>query len=128
MERRTHLVLLWSIMTTLTLGSPINGPQPMTAVAPVGAMATFTCVVNTTELPGTFNSYSWIVDGMALSGNIDQETTNGSLVISTLQLPVIQDYITGTGVPVQCQVVAQVSDTNFPNLLSNKATLTAYGK
>ena len=110
----------------MAAGTLINGPQPMTAVNPVGAMVTFTCVVNTTEIPGIFQSYSWIVAGETLSGNIDQETTNGSLEISTLQRTVIQDYI--TGVVVQCQIVVIVSETVLTVLRSNNATLTAYGK
>ena len=119
--------LALAIVSTTTLAATeafISGPQPMTVVAPVGAMVTFTCVVNTSELPGTFQSYSWIVDGVTLSGSIDQETTNGSLGISILnyKLLVIQDYIT-----VQCQVVVQVSITVFMVVRSNNATITAYG-
>ena len=76
-------LVLAAVVSTMTMAATktlINGP---TAVAPLSAIVTFTCVVNTTELPvGTFQSMSWIVDGMVLSGNIDQETTNGSLVIS----------------------------------------------
>ena len=108
---------------TLTLGSLINGPEPTTVVAPVGAMVTFKC---TTELPAdtTLFGFSWIVDGVTLSSSIDQETSNGSLEISTLQRTVIQDYI--TGVPVQCEVVARVSGT-LMDIRSNNATLTAYG-
>ena len=115
---------------TLTLESPINGPEPMAAVAPVGAMVTFTCVVNTTELkPDVFHSISWRENGKTLSGNFDQENSNQllDLVTSTLQLPVLQDYT--TGVLVQCQVFVNVlvSDTVIV-LKSNNATLAAYGK
>ena len=84
---------------TLTLESPINGPEPMAAVAPVGAMVTFTCVVNTTELkPDVFHSISWRENGKTLSGNFDQENSNQllDLVTSTLQLPVLQDYTTSS--------------------------------
>ena len=115
---------------TLTLGSLINGPQPMTAVAPVGAMVTFTCAVNTTELPANttlFGGFGWTVNGVALSTSIDQETNSGSLEISTLQQTVVQDYI--TSVLVQCQVAVQLSGpgTLMP-LMSSSATLTAYGE
>ena len=40
-------------------------------VAPVGAVVTFTCVVNTTELPTKttlFGGFAWIVNGMMSSG------------------------------------------------------------
>ena len=112
----------------------INGPQPMTVVSPVGAMVTFTCVVNTAEIPaGTklFGFGSWIVNGALLSGSIGQQTViNGSLVIGTRKLLVIQDYITDgvpSGVPVLCQIVVLVSGILIA-LRSNNATLTAYGE
>ena len=109
---------------TLTLGSLINGPEPMTVVAPVGAMVTFTC---TSELPAdtTLFGFSWIVNGETLSSSSDQETSNGSLEISTLQRTVIQDYV--TGVLVQCETAVRVSGT-LMDIKSNNATLTAYGE
>ena len=105
--------------------SLINGAQPMTVVAPIGATVTFTCVVNRTELPAgtTLFGIGWIVNGETLLPSSDEESTNGSLEISNLRHTVIQDYI--TGVLVQCQVALQGS--GIPFLRSNNATLTAYG-
>ena len=114
------LILHWSVAIA-TSHSLINGPQPMSVVAPLGAVVTFTCVVNTTELSGTFIGFSWSISGVPLS---DQETTNGSLAISALQQTVIQDYITGA--LVQCRVIAEGSV--FMTFRSNNATLTAYGE
>ena len=121
-------LLLVSIMTTAATGTLISGPQPVTAVAPVGAMVTFTCVVNTTELPagtklvgiGTDGVISWIVNGMVCSQSV---TENGTLLIGTHQLPVIQDYL--TSVLVQCRIIVEGS---FSVFRSNNATLTAYGE
>ena len=113
---------------TLTLGSLINGPQPMTVVAPVDAMVTFTCVVNRTELPADttlFGFGGWIVNGEVLPPSSGQVTTSGSLEISTLQRTMIQDYI--TGVPVQCEIAVRVLGT-LMDIRSNNATLTAYGE
>ena len=114
----------------------INGPEPwpMTVVAPLGAMVTFTCVVNTTELPAgttlvginTDGLINWIVNGKVLEGSNQSVIGNGALRIGTRQLPVIQDYLT-TGVPVQCEIVVRVSSTEFIPFSSNNATLTAYG-
>ena len=62
------IILHWSVTLAMPTTSLINGPEPMSAVAPVGAMVTFTCVyvVNTIEL-----AIVWKVDGAFLSGNID---------------------------------------------------------
>ena len=128
-------LLLVSIMTTAATGSLINGPQPMTVVAPVGAIVTFTCVVNTTELPagttlvgiGTNGLISWIVNGAVLGGSSQNVMENGALQIGTRQLPVpvIQDCL--TGLPVQCRVVL-LSGLSSMVVRSNNATLTAYGE
>ena len=111
---------------TVTLGSLIKGPEPMSVAAPIGGpMVTFTCAVNTTDLPAntTFLGFgAWIVSGVVLPSS---STTNGSLEISTLQLPVLPDYI--TGVPIQCQIAVRVSGV-LMIIRSNSATLTAYGK
>ena len=80
------IILHWSVTLAMPTTSLINGPEPMSAVAPVGAMVTFTCAVNTTELP--LLAIVWKVDGAFLSGNIDQlEMTNGCLEFGVLQLP-----------------------------------------
>ena len=42
-------VLLSSILHCVA-GTPIDGPQPMNALAPLGTKVTFTCIVNITEL------------------------------------------------------------------------------
>ena len=123
------IILQWSEALVTPNTSLISGPEPMTVVAPVGAIVTFTCVVNTTVLPaGTMlfgNTIGWIVNGTVLEvGN--QLMVNGTLRIGTRRLPVIQDYV--TGVPVQCEVV--VRELNTPIFLrsNNNATLTAYGR
>ena len=109
----------------LTLGSLINGPQPMTAVAPVGAMVTFTCTTEVEPADTTLFGFGWLVDDVTLSSSSDVETSNGSLEISTLQRTVIQDYT--TGVVVQCEIAVRVSGT-LMDIKSNNATLTAYGE
>ena len=113
---------------TVTLGSFIKGPEPMSVVAPIGGPnVAFTCAVNRTDLAAntTFVAFSlWIVSGEELPIASDL-SINGSLVISTLQLPVLPDYI--TGVPVQCPIVLRMSGV-LMDIMSNSATLTAYGK
>ena len=126
------MVALCSVTMALTLGALINGPEPMTAVAPVGANVTFTCVVNATELPAgttlvsinTDGVISWIVNGTVLTANSDQSVImNGALQTGIRQLPVIQDYI--TGVPVQCRIIMEGS---FNVVRSSNATLLCYGE
>ena len=116
------IILHWSEALAMPTTGLINGPEPMSAIAPLGATVTFTCVANTTELP--LLTMIWKVNGTFLSGNVDQlEMTNGSLEISVLQLPVSQNYLTAS-VLVQCAVVQE--STVF--MSSSNATLTAYGK
>ena len=103
----------------------IKGPEPMDAIEPVGTTVTFTCVVNTTELPADtiwFGFGNWIVNGEMLP--LSSQITNEPLRTSTLQRTVIQDYI--TGVPVQCEVAVRVSGI-LMDVRSNNTTLTAYG-
>ena len=96
----------------------------MNAVEPVGAIVTFTCVVNITELSGIFVAYLWTVGGLTLDGGSNQDVeTNGTLRIGFRQVMALKDY-TG-GVSVQCEVLTS-SATSRPR--SNNATLTAYGE
>ena len=127
------VIQLWNGTLAIPINvntSLINGPQPMSVVAPLGSIVTFTCAVNTTELStGTsLFGFSWIEDGEVLSpSSADQESINGSLEISTLQRTVIQEYI--TGVLFQCQIVVLESNSMSTVLRSNtNATLTAYGE
>ena len=129
------IIVQWSGALATLSHTLINGPQPITVVAPVGAMVTFTCVLNTTELPAgttlvsidTDGLINWIVNGTVLGGSNQSVIGNGALQIGTRQLPVIQDYLT-TGVLVQCEVIVRVSSTEFIPFRSNNATLTAYGE
>ena len=104
----------------------------MTVVAPVDSIVTFTCVVNTTELPAgmklvginTDGLIGWILNGTIFDADSDQSVTvNGSLQIGTRQLPVLQDYI--ASVTLQCRIIVEGS---FNVVKSNNATLTAYGE
>ena len=68
----------------------IKSLQPMNAVAPLGAMVEFKCVVNTTELNEGFFDIIWVVDGRVLQpgGSNQVVISNGSLRIGTLKLNV----------------------------------------
>ena len=123
------LAVVVSCMMTSPAGSSINGPQPMAVVAPVDSIVTFTCVVNTTELPmlvgiNTDGLIGWLVNGTIFDADSDQSVTvNGPLQIGTRQLPVLQDYI--ASVTLQCRIIVEGS---FNVVRSNNATLTAYGE
>ena len=108
-------------------GTPalINGPEvePVTVIAPTNSTTSFSCTVNATELPGIFQSISWIKGGEILVGSHDQETSNGSLQISTLQFTVPTGLLS-----VQCQVLIRLPDTSVVAVKSINATITGYGK
>ena len=121
-------------MITIALGALITGPEPTNVVAPLGSIVTFTCVVNTAEIPAgttliginTDGLVTWLVSGTVLALNTDQNViVNGTLQIGTRQLTVTRDYL--TGVPVQCLVILLIS-TDTMTFRSNNATLTAYGE
>ena len=105
----------------------IKSLQPMSVLAPIGAMVKFTCVVNTTELKEFFD-ITWEVAGVLLPGDSNQAVnSNGSLRIGTLQQRVSEDH--ASGVPVQCAVLTinplwEISVIRK----SENATLTAYGE
>ena len=123
------------IITMTATESFITGPEPMNVVAPLDSMATFTCVVNTTETPpgttlvgsNTDGLVTWLLNGTFLEPNTDQNViVNGTLQISTRQLTVTQDYL--TGVRVQCSVIVLMSNGDAITFRSNNANLTAYGE
>ena len=106
----------------------IKSLQPMSVVAPLGAMVKFTCVVNTTELNEEFFDIKWVVAGVLLSGGSNQAVdSNGSLRIGTLKLSVSKDHI--SSVPVQCAVLTRKPSWEISVISkSENATLTAYGE
>ena len=99
----------------------------MSVVAPIGGPnVAFSCVVNTTDLPANMTLFAfgtWIVSGVVLPSSSSDQTTNGSLEISSLQLPVLPDYI--TGVPVQCQVGVSLSGVVML-IMSNSGKIMNY--
>ena len=131
---RVFLFASWCATMTLAAGALINGPDPMTAVQPVGAIVTFTCVVNTSELLAgttlvginTDGLISWIMDGSVLQASNQSVTENGVLQTGTRKLLVLPDYT--TSVPIQCEVISRMPNNMFMASRTNNATLTAYGK
>ena len=95
-------VLLSSILHCIT-GIPIDGPQPMSVLAPLGTEMAFTCIANITELTvERFFDIVWAVDGVPLpGGNI---TENGLLRTGLLQYYSMSE---DTSVFVQCAVLAR---------------------
>ena len=108
----------------------IKSLQPMSALAPLGAIVEFnlTCVVNTTELNEEFFDIKWVVAGVLLPGDSNQAViSNGSLRIGTLQQRVSEDHV--SGVPVQCAVLTRKPPWEISLIRkSENATLTAYGE
>ena len=121
-------VLLSSILHCIT-GIPIDGPQPMSVLAPLGTEITFTCIVNITELTAErFFDIVWAVDGVPLSGGSNQNITeNGLLRTGLLQFSMSED----TSVFVQCAVLARDAPWSLTITVpykSENATFTAYGE
>ena len=127
--QRLYVLLTMALCLMPATGAAlIKSLQPMSALAPIGAMVKFTCVVNTTELNEEFFDIGWKVAGVLLSGGSNQAViSNGSLRIGTLQQRVSEDLV--SGVPVQCAVLTINPSLEISVIRkSENATLTAYGE
>lgn len=124
MANLTAVVLV--LLVVACSGSLIQGPWPMSVVAPIGSTVEFECVVNTTELiSGVFVNILWKLNNQSLPANDNQNLTIcGDIGKGTLRLDVAENYT--PGVSVQCGFISRnplsqtLSDTN--------ASLAAYGK
>ena len=96
----------------------------MAALKPLGAVITFTCEVNISELH-QFVGISWIVDSLVLPGSNRQVIMENGTALGTLQQSLTQVV---TAVPVECVVHAIGQSWDTPSHRSENSTLTVYGE
>ena len=109
-------------------GTLIQGPLPMSVVAPIGEIVELMCTVNTSELMeqtgGTFATITWSTQNQSLLTGISPTLTGGEIKTSTLRVQLTEEYTSGVSIRCVALTHSPPSDT-FSNI---SATLTAYGK
>ena len=107
-------------MRQCTAASLVQGPEPVSVLAPVGSFVEFTCTVNPSELPANtfFDPIRWTVNN-ALLIRMSQV-----VVDNPVNLEVTTSYISAAA-SVQCSIQLNGTIEVFSDMT---ATLTAYGK
>ena len=106
-------------MRQCTAASLVQGPEPVSVLAPVGSFVEFTCTVNLSELPANtfFDPIRWRVNN-ALLLRMNQAVTG-----NTVTLEVTTSYISAAA-SVQCSTLLNGTIEVFSDMT---AALTAYG-
>ena len=107
-------------MRQCTAASPVQGPEPVSVLAPVGSFVEFNCCsVNPSELPANtfYNPIQWRINDALL-------IRMGQVVVdSPVTLEVTTSYISAAA-SVQCSIQLNGTIEVFSDMT---ATLTAYG-
>ena len=119
LSRSCALILVFILILQCTAASLVQGPEPVSVLAPVGSFVEFTCTVNHSELPANtfYDPIRWRMNDALL-------TRMGQAVVgNTVTLEVTTSYISAAA-SVQCSI--QLNGTT--EVVSDMtATLTAYG-
>ena len=112
-----------AIMACSVNGAIIEGPLPMTVVAPIGGTVELTCVVNISDLMAQtglgLTTILWNTESQVSLSSARRETKGGT---STLRVELTAEFT--SGVSVRCAILL----TNLTRIFSNiSATLIAYG-
>ena len=112
-SRSCALTLVFLFMQKCTAASLVQGPEPVSVLAPVGSFVDFTCTVNQSELPANtfFNLFEWRINNAILI-----------VIGNTVTLEVAMSYISAAA-SVQCSTILNGTEV-FSDMT---ATLTAYG-
>ena len=109
-------------------GALIQGPLPMSVVAPIGLTAELNCTVNLTELVehtgGAFVAIIWSTPNQALLQHLNPILAGKEIKTSILRAQLTEDYT--SGVSVRCAVVTR-SHSLSETPSNTSAILRAYG-
>ena len=115
------MILIFILLIQCTAASLVQGPEPVTILAPVGSFVEFTCTVNVSEselAAGTFFApIRWQVNNVLLA------RMNHIVTGNTVTLEVAMSYISAAA-SVQCSTQLNGTTEVFSDMT---ATLTAYG-
>ena len=119
LSRSSALIIVFILIQQCTAASLVQGPEPVSVLAPVGSFVDFTCTVNQSELPANtfFNLFQWKVNN-AILARMNQIVTG-----NTVTLEVAMSYISAAA-SVQCSTLLNGTTEVFSDMT---ATLTAYG-
>ena len=118
-SRSCALILVFILMLQCTAASLVQGPEPVSVLAPVGSFVEFTCTINPSELPANtfFDPLRWRVNNAILI-RMNQAVTG-----NTVTFEVMTNYISAAA-SVQCSTLLNGTTEVFSDMT---ATLTAYG-
>ena len=118
-SRSCALILVFILMRQCTAASPVQGPEPVSVLAPVGSFVEFTCTINPSELLANtfYNPIRWRINNAILI-RMNQIVTG-----NTVTLEVTTSYISAAA-SVQCSTLLNGTTEVFSGMT---ATLTAYG-
>ena len=121
LSRSCAVILIFILLIQCTAASLVQGPEPVSVLAPVGSFVEFTCTVNLSEselAAGTyFAPIRWWINN-ALLIRMNQAVTG-----NTVTLEVAMSYISAAA-SVQCSTLLNGTTEVFSDMT---ATLTAYG-
>ena len=119
LSRSCALILVFILMQQCTAASLVQGPEPVSVLAPVGSFVEFNCTINSSELPANtfFDTIRWWINDAILI-RMNQVVTG-----NTVTLEVAMSYISAAA-SVQCSI--QLNGT-IEVSSDMTATLTAYG-
>ena len=119
LSRSSVLILVSILMLQCTAASLVQGPEPVSVLAPVGSFVEFNCSVNHSELSANtfFDPIRWRINNFTLT-KMNQAVTG-----NTATLEVAMSYISAAA-SVQCSTIL---NETIPVNSDTTATLTAYG-
>ena len=118
-SRSCALILVFILILQCTAASLVQGPEPVSVLAPVGSFVEFNCTVNPSELPANtfYDPIQWRIND-ALLIRMGQ-----AVVDNPANLEVTTSYIS-IAASVQCSIQLNGTIEVFSDMT---ATLTAYG-
>ena len=119
-SRSCVLILVFILMRQCTAASLVQGPEPVSVLAPVGSFVNFNCTVNPSELPANTlfdDIIRWRLN------NVIFTRMNNIVTGNTVTLEVAMSYISAAA-SVQCSTLLNGTIQVFSDMT---ATLTAYG-
>ena len=119
LSRSCVLILVFILVQQCTAASLVQGPEPVSVLAPVGSFVDFTCTINPSELPANtfFDPIRWRVN------NFIPIRKNQIVTGNTVTLEVAMSYISAAA-SIQCSILLNGTIEVFSDMT---ATLTAYG-
>ena len=128
MFRSFSVAFCTAFIAYLINGTLIQGPLPMSVVAPIGEIVELHCTVNISELKGqtgggSFAFLTWLTSNQSLLNDINPILTGGEIKTSTARVHLTEEYTSGISFRCIAFTLSPWSETTS----NTSAILTAYG-